>query len=113
MTGEGKEFVTKDLSAFSPDDTGVANGNYFGLPFAEDEAELVLLSVPWDVTVSYNGGTAAGPEAILAASTQVELRDAHYPEGWRRGIATAPADPWIASASERLRTEAERVIAHL
>ncbi|WP_304709084.1 arginase family protein [uncultured Rikenella sp.] len=113
MTGEDKEFVAKDLSAFSPDDTGVANGNYFGLPFAPDEAELVLLSVPWDVTVSYNRGTAAGPEAILAASTQVELRDAHYPEGWRCGIATAPADPWIASASERLRTEAERVIAHL
>ena len=44
MTGEDKEFVAKDLSAFSPDDTGVANGNYFGLPFAEDEAELVLLS---------------------------------------------------------------------
>lgn len=99
--------------AFSPDDVGVANGNYFGLPFSPDEAEVVLLSAPWDVTVSYNPGTAAGPEAILAASTQVELRDAHYPEGWRRGIATAAVDPWIAAASERLRKEAERVIAHL
>lgn len=98
---------------FSPDDVGVANGNYFGLPFTTDGAALVLLSAPWDVTVSYNGGAAAGPEAILAASTQVELRDAHYPEGWRRGIATAQTDPWIAETSERLRSEAERVIAHL
>lgn len=98
---------------FSPDDVGVANGNYFGLPFETDQAELVLLSAPWDVTVSYNSGTAEGPEAILAASTQVELRDAHYPEGWRRGIATAAVDPWIAETSERLRTEAERIIAHL
>lgn len=102
-----------DLTTFSPDDVGVANGNYFGLPFTPGQAELVLLSAPWDVTVSYNHGTAAGPEAIIAASTQVELRDAHYPEGWRRGIATQPVDPWIAPASVRLRQVAEQVIAHL
>lgn len=98
---------------FSPDDVGVANGNYFGLPFAVEQAELVLLSAPWDVTVSYNHGTAAAPEAIVEASTQVELRDVHYPEGWKRGIATMEADPWIASTGKALRTEAERVINHL
>ena len=102
-----------DIKAFSPDDVGVANGNYFGLPFGIPEAELVLLSAPWDVTVSYNGGTSDAPEAITEASTQVELRDAHYPEGWQRGIATLPADPWIAPASERLRKAAEKVIGHL
>ncbi|HJE89180.1 agmatinase family protein [Rikenella microfusus] len=102
-----------NTALFSPDDVGVANGNYFGLPFSPAEAELVLLSAPWDVTVSYNPGTAAGPQAIIDASTQVELRDAHYPEGWRRGIATAETDPWIAPASERLRKRAEEVIAHL
>lgn len=98
---------------FSPDEVGVANGNYFGLPFTVDEAELVLLSAPWDVTVSYNNGTAVAPEAIVEASTQVELRDVHYPEGWRRGIATLSVDGWIRSASERLRTQAERVIEYL
>lgn len=113
MTGVGDGFGGAEPAAFSPDDTGVANGNYFGLPFAPDESELVLLSAPWDTTVSYNSGAAAGPEAILAASTQVELRDAHYPDGWRRGIATAPVDPRIAEASARLRGQAERVIAHL
>lgn len=102
-----------DMKAFSPDDVGVANGNYFGLPFGVAEAELVLLSAPWDVTVSYNGGTSDAPEAIIGASTQVELRDAHYPEGWQRGIATLPADPWIAPAAERLRKAAEKVIGHL
>ena len=110
MSGSGS---TPLGAGFSPDDVGVANGCYFGLPFSPEEAELVLLSAPWDVTVSYRAGSAAGPEAILAASTQVELRDVHYPEGWRRGIATVAADPWIAKASARLRHEAERVIAHL
>lgn len=102
-----------DITAFSPDDVGVANGNYFGLPFGASEADLVLISAPWDVTVSYNHGTAAAPEAIVGASTQVELRDAHYPEGWRRGIGTLPADEWIRDASDRLRKKAEKVIAHL
>lgn len=109
MTGDNNP----PLSNFSPDDVGVANGNYFGLPFAVEQAELVLLSAPWDVTVSYNHGTAAAPEAIIAASTQVELRDVHYPAGWRRGIATMEADPWIVSTGEALRVEAERVITHL
>lgn len=113
MNGNPNRTTEVTAAAFSPDDVGVANGNYFGLPFTPDNAALVLLSAPWDVTVSYNHGTAEGPEAILAASTQVELRDAHYPEGWRRGIATAEVDPWIAEASERLRGEAEQVITHL
>lgn len=98
---------------FSPDDLGIANGNYFGLPFGADESDLVLISVPWDVTVSYGAGTAEGPEAIKEASLQVELRDAHYPEGWRRGIATLPVHPWIPEHASGLRKRAERVIRHL
>lgn len=109
MSGSNKTAVTD----FSPDDVGVANGNYFGLPFSPDEAELVLLSAPWDATVSYNGGTSAAPEAIIEASTQVELRDAHYQEGWRRGIATLAADPWIAENAVKYRKHAEKVIRHL
>ena len=38
---------------FDPDGVGVDNGTYFGLPFAPETAELVLISAPWDVTVSY------------------------------------------------------------
>jgi agmatinase len=42
---------------------------------AYDEAGVVVLPVPYEATVSYGGGTAKGPEAILRASTQVELYD--------------------------------------
>ncbi len=99
--------------AFNPDDVGIANGNYFGFPVPVDQAALVLLSAPWDVTVSYGAGAAGAPEAILAASTQVEVADYHHPEGWKAGIATLPADPWIAPASKKLRKRACRVIDHL
>ena len=42
---------------------------------AFDDAAVVVLPVPYEATVSYGGGTAKGPEAILRASAQVELYD--------------------------------------
>ena len=44
-------------------------------PRTDDEARLVVLPVPYEGTVSYGGGAARGPAAILAASTQLELYD--------------------------------------
>lgn len=42
----------------------------------EDRARRVaILPLPYEGTVSWLGGTAAGPGALLAASTQVELYD--------------------------------------
>lgn len=98
---------------FNPDDTGVANGNYFGFPFTVEESRLVLLSVPWDVTVSYGEGTAAAPAAIIEASTQVEIYDRLNPGGWREGIATAPVDKWIEDTAPKMRRKASKVIAHI
>lgn len=51
-----------------------------------------VIPVPWEATVSYGGGTADGPEAILAASSQLELWDgAGIPAD--HGIhTTAPVD---------------------
>jgi len=51
--------------------------------FLEDEIGIVpaegslfhVIPVPWEATVSYGGGTADGPEAILAASSQLEVWD--------------------------------------
>ena len=51
---------------FNPNAAAVANGNYFGMPYTVDEASVVLVSVPWDVTTSYRPGTSKGPEAIIA-----------------------------------------------
>lgn len=98
---------------FNPDDTGIANGNYFGFPFTVDESRLVLISVPWDVTVSYNDGTANAPQAIVDASVQVEIYDPHNPDAWRQGIATYPTDEWITVNSAEMRQVAQQVIEHI
>ncbi len=102
-----------ETTRFDPDGVGVANGAYFGFPFEPDEAELVLVSAPWDATVSYGAGTAAAPDALIEASTQLDFHDPAVPGLWRRGIATADVDYSLQELSRRLRRDAARVIDHL
>ena len=44
-------------------------------PCPAEQADVVVLPVPLERTVSYGPGTSGGPSAILAASGQVELFD--------------------------------------
>lgn len=102
-----------DKVNFDINGPGIDNGSYFGLPFDPEEAALVLLSVPWEVTTSYGGGTSAGPEAMVKASLQLDFYDVHHPGGWMQGIGTVPTEEKILRESKRLRDDAARVIAHL
>ena len=67
------------MAEFNPDSIGIANGNFFGLPCTESEADTVLIQIPWDATVSYGKGTAEGPAAMLDASLQLDLYDEKIP----------------------------------
>lgn len=98
---------------FDPEGVCVDNGAYFGFPFEPASAELVLISAPWDVTVSYGAGAGYAPDAIIEASTQLDFYDPHAPGVWRRGIATADVDYSLQETSQRLRADAARVIDHL
>ena len=60
------------IAQFDPNGPGVA-GNLFGLPFTPATAEVVIIPVPWEVTVSYHSGTAEGPLAVLEASSMSKL----------------------------------------
>lgn len=96
-----------DLSQFDPNSVSLVSNNIFGLPFTEEEAAVVLLPVPWEVTVSYNHGTARGPEQICKASLQVDLYDADVKEGWKKGFFMRDPDKHILLRSDYLRKEAE------
>jgi agmatinase len=98
---------------FNPNQIGIPNGNYFALPFTAQEAALVLLSAPWDVTTSYRAGTAQAPQAIIDASAQVDLFDLTYGDIWQCGIGTLPIDKQICKCNARMRTKAARAIALL
>ena len=101
------------LDNFDPNGVGVNNGAYFSMPFTVEDAKLVLVSAPWDVTVSYGSGTAIAPDAIIEASMQLDFYDSSAVDAWREGIATAEINYSILEMSQRLRSDARRVIDHL
>lgn len=69
--------------------------NFLGLPpeLADAHARVHVLPIPFEATVSYGGGTAQGPAAIITASQQVELYDREFDDepanAW--GVHTLPA----------------------
>jgi agmatinase len=101
------------INSFDPNSLGDANNNIYGLPFTTDEAEVVVLPVPWEVTVSYSAGTALGPQAIYDASYQVDLFDPIIKDAWKIGIAMEVPSDDIASKSESLRRKSESYITSL
>src|ERR1700722_16092652 len=99
----------KASSTFDPDGPAKAD-TLFGLPYTVENAKVIALPVPWDVTVSYQSGAAKGPEAILNASVQVDLFDEKIPNAWKIGIAMEEMpDKWIKK-SKKLRPKAETYI---
>jgi agmatinase len=95
---------------FDPNSIGNINAGMFGLPFTIEESDVVLIPVPWQVTVSYGGGTAEAPEAIFDASFQVDLYDPLIKDAWQKGIAMDEPDQEIKSRSASLRQLAEEII---
>ena len=50
-------------------------GNFLGLPENDEKPDIIIASIPYELTTSYGQGTAEGPAACIEASTQVELYD--------------------------------------
>lgn len=89
------------------DPNGVGTkGTFLGLPFTPENSELVIIPVPWDVTVSYSEGTAHGPAAVLEASTQLDLFVKDIPDAWKLGISLLPISEEIQNKSIAARKEA-------
>jgi len=102
-----------DLTYFDPNSAGNPNNNVFGLPFSEADARVVILPVPWEVTVSFGSGTARSAEQIMRASLQVDLFDSDFPEGWKAGFYMRETDQKILLKSDYLRKEAELYIDYI
>lgn len=97
------------IEQFDPNAPG-ASGNLFGLPFSVEQAELVIVPVPWEVTVSYQTGTADGPAAILEASAQVDLFVRDIPDAWKLGVAMDEIPTKLQDESNALRALAAQYI---
>lgn len=101
---------TESILSFDPNAAALADAGIFGLPFTYDEAALVYLPVPWEVTTSYGGGTSRGPEAILQASHQVDLFDLESPRAWEAGLFMLPVSPNIQALNDGAKAKAQQII---
>lgn len=105
-TGTSREQI---IETFDPN-AASTQGALFGLPFTPENAELVIVPVPWEVTVSYHSGTARGPQAIVEASSQVDLSVKDIPDAWKLGISILPFPHTLYEESVKLREWASQHI---
>lgn len=97
------------IKNFDPNGLGI-KGNLFGLPVELSEAQLVIIPVPWEVTVSYRAGTANAPPSILKASTQIDLRHHSINNAWQSSIAMLPVSEELLTENKNIRQLAKRHI---
>lgn len=102
-----------DLTTFDPNAAGNPNNNIFGLPFSEEDARLVILPVPWEVTASYVGGTARAANHVFKSSKQIDIFDCDGDAGWKQGFFMREVDRRLLMKSDYLRKEAELFIDYI
>jgi len=102
--------TTSQVVSFDPNSLGQKDSNIFGLPFSPEEAQLVLIPVPWEVTVSYRAGTASGPAAIMEASKQVDLFEPLLKDAWKIGFAMMELPEKLVLLNQEMRAKAETYI---
>ena len=94
---------------FNPNATGLENSGIFSLPFSEEDSQLILLPVPWEVTVSYGGGTSLGPQAIFEASKQLDLCDSLYGDFYKKGIFLRSLPEETLKQSQNLKAKTLKI----
>ena len=99
--------------SFDPNGVGIANGNIFGFSVTEDEANIVIIPVPWDATASYGKGTSDGPAAILEASTQLDFFHPKLENAFETKVFMAPISEEWKKINTDLCSKAVEYIAFL
>lgn len=98
---------------FDPNGVGIANGNLFGFPVTEQEANLVIIPIPWDATASYGKGTSKGPQAILDASTQLDFYHPKLDKAYKTKVFMTEISAEWQQINDRLCAEGCDYIAFL
>ena len=82
----------------------------FDLNISSQSADVVAIPVPWDVTASYHDGAHKGPEAILKASTQLDLYHPDFESFIEHGAAMLPVDKALKAKNKDIREKAKKII---
>tara|TARA_B100001113_G_scaffold339953_1_gene323706 strand:- start:245 stop:1159 length:915 start_codon:yes stop_codon:yes gene_type:complete len=79
--------------------TEFKEGAFLGIPQLDGDPDVVVMSVPYELTTSYGQGTCHGPIATISASAQVELYDPLLPNDLPCGFSIHTAKPWDGSGN--------------
>ncbi len=101
------------MSDFDPNGVGIANGNLFGFPVSETEADIIVVPVPWDATASYGKGTSKGPDAILEASTQLDFYHPELSDAYKTKVYMSPVSREWQDINDELCTRGTEYIRFL
>ena len=91
-----------------PFDTSILNTSFqlFGTETPFDEAAVVVIPVPWDLTSSYRRGSFLGPQAILQASFQLDFFDPETKKDVQRCAHLLNASPEVTQSNLALQDRA-------
>lgn len=91
------------MSTFDHNGPGL-QGKLFGLPVETDAADLIIIPVPWEVTVTYKAGTAGAPATVLQASNQIDLFHHFIADAWKIPVAMLPVSDNLNIENKNLRS---------
>jgi agmatinase len=108
-----EELVDMTSALFDPSGTASFEVGLFGIPSDPEQAAVVVIPVPWDVTTSYGGGASKGPMCVWKASPQIDLFDLELGTSFERGFHLLPLPESLRKKNDELRTLALKVRAEL
>ncbi len=98
------------INNFDPNQPGLADATIFGLPFSSEQSEIIIVPVPWEVTVSYGSGASEGVQAVFDASFQVDLLHQEFSDLWKLGIYLDDQTPDWKADSDMLKAKSSLII---
>lgn len=101
------------MADFDPSGTASYTVGLFGIPSDRKTAAVVLIPVPWEVTTSYGGGAALGPEAVWKASPQIDLFDLELGSAYEKGYHLLEIPEELRTLNDTLKPKALAVRAAL
>ena len=100
--------MTKTI--IDPNAKSTSKAGIYGLPFKENESQVIYIPVPWDVTTSYQAGTSKGPAAILGASAQIDFFDLDFIDAYQAGLFMKKESSKIKKLNTEGRLLAKKII---
>lgn len=98
------------MAKFDPTTTISSEFGIFGIPIKEEEAKVVLVPVPWEVTTSYGKGASWGPKIIRSASEQIDLFDFETGKAYEEGYYMRPFPEELKALNDTYKAKAQELI---